>query len=77
MHYCILKLKKIIHSKVNRLNGGEPYRMNQKEISIMYDRSFTYVGKLKKKWKSEEKWKGPTDMREIKNTRIFPSIQCN
>ena len=24
-----------------------------KEISIMYDRSFTYVGKLKKKWESE------------------------
>ncbi|HFK1705822.1 hypothetical protein AB1I80_10750 [Bacillus paranthracis] len=37
-----------------------------KEISIMYDRSFTYVGKLKKKWESEGKWKGPTDMREIK-----------
>ncbi|PFE15949.1 hypothetical protein [Bacillus cereus] len=36
-----------------------------KEISIMYDRSFTYVGKLKKKWESEGKWKGPTDMREI------------
>ncbi|MEM5603491.1 hypothetical protein AAHB61_30325 [Bacillus cereus] len=51
--------------------------MNQKEISIMYDYSFTYVGKLKKKWESEGKWKGPTDMREIKNTRIFPSIQCN
>ncbi|UOX98672.1 hypothetical protein MWG54_12655 [Bacillus cereus] len=37
-----------------------------KEISIMYDRSFTYVGKLKKKWESEGKWQGPTDMREIK-----------
>ncbi|ARJ25572.1 hypothetical protein J7E43_01800 [Bacillus sp. ISL-8] len=45
--------------------------MNQKEISIMYDRSFTYVGKLKKKWESEEKWKGPTDMREIKKILGF------
>ncbi len=32
----------------------------------MYDCIFTYVGKLKKKWESEKKWKGPTDMREIK-----------
>ncbi|HIE6629528.1 hypothetical protein [Bacillus luti] len=39
-----------------------------KEISIMYDRSFTYVGKLKKKWESEGEWKGPTDMREIKRS---------
>ncbi|GAB6514460.1 MULTISPECIES: hypothetical protein [Bacillus cereus group] len=35
--------------------------MNQKEIpdkeiSIMYERSFAYVGKLKKKWKREGKW---------------------
>ncbi|MFK4314942.1 MULTISPECIES: hypothetical protein [unclassified Bacillus (in: firmicutes)] len=52
--------------------------MNQKGISIMYDRSFTYVGKLKKKWESEEKWKGPTDIREIKKILgFFPSIQCN
>ncbi|PGS57321.1 zinc-finger domain-containing protein [Bacillus cereus] len=36
------------------------------EISIMYERSFTYVGKLKKKWELEGKWKGPTKMREIK-----------
>lgn len=36
------------------------------EISIMYERSFTYVGKLKKKWESEGKWKGPTNMRVIK-----------
>lgn len=45
--------------------------LNQKgipdtEISIMYERSFTYVGKLKKKWEREGKWKGPTNMREIK-----------
>lgn len=39
-----------------------------KEISIMYDRSFTYVGKLKKKWGLEGKWTGPTDMREIKRS---------
>ncbi len=32
----------------------------------MYDHRFTYVGNLKKKWESEGKWKGPTDMREIK-----------
>lgn len=32
----------------------------------MYNRSFTYVGKLKKKWKSEGKWTGPTNLREIK-----------
>ncbi|PFC69923.1 hypothetical protein CN290_28505 [Bacillus cereus] len=37
-----------------------------KKISIMYDRSFTYVGKLKKKWESEGKWTWPTNMREIK-----------
>ncbi|PFA47982.1 hypothetical protein CN391_24805 [Bacillus anthracis] len=36
------------------------------EISIMYECSFTYVGKLKKKWESEGKWKGPTNMRVIK-----------
>ncbi|ACJ81731.1 hypothetical protein ACQVQT_02070 [Bacillus paranthracis] len=35
--------------------------MNQKEIpdkeiSIMYERSFAYVGKLKKKWEREGKW---------------------
>ena len=36
------------------------------EISIMYERSFTYVAKLKKKWESEGKWKGPTNMRVIK-----------
>ncbi|MDA1577266.1 MULTISPECIES: hypothetical protein [Bacillus] len=37
-----------------------------KEISIMYERSFTYVGKLKKKWVHEGNWEGTTDMREIK-----------
>ncbi|MCC2380963.1 hypothetical protein LKM00_26560 [Bacillus wiedmannii] len=36
------------------------------EISIMYERSFTYVGKHKKKWEREGKWTGPTNMREIK-----------
>ncbi|PFQ19918.1 hypothetical protein COK16_27880 [Bacillus cereus] len=38
--------------------------ISDKEISIMYDRSFTYVGK----WESEGKWQGPTDMREIKKS---------
>ncbi|UOX98398.1 hypothetical protein MWG54_12620 [Bacillus cereus] len=37
-----------------------------KVISIKYDRSFTYVGKLKKKWVREGKWEGTTDMGEIK-----------
>ncbi len=32
----------------------------------MYERSFTYVGKHKKKWEREGKWTGPTNMREIK-----------
>ncbi|MDA2452534.1 hypothetical protein PDN63_29730 [Bacillus cereus] len=41
---------------------GIPYT----EISIMYERSFTCVGKLKKKWEREGKWKGSTNMREIK-----------
>lgn len=31
----------------------------------MYDCRFTCVVKLKKKWESERKWKGPTDMRGI------------
>jgi len=35
------------------------------KISIMYNLNFTYVGKLKKKWEREGKWKGPTNMREI------------
>ncbi len=32
----------------------------------MYECSFTYVGKLKKKWEREGKWTGSTDMRKIK-----------
>ena len=32
----------------------------------MYERSFTYVEKLKKKWVCEGKWEDPTNMREIK-----------
>lgn len=56
--------------------------MNQKEIpdkeiSIMYERSFIYVGKLKKKWEREGEWMGPTNMREIKKARISPSKRIN
>ncbi len=39
-----------------------------RDISIMYDRSVTYVGKLKKKWEKEGEWKGPTLMWEIKRS---------
>ncbi|PRT05162.1 hypothetical protein C6356_18045 [Bacillus wiedmannii] len=54
--------------------------MNQKEIpdkeiSIMYDCRFTYVGKLKKKWESEGKWKGPTDMRGIKRLGFLLALK--
>ncbi|MGY4556820.1 hypothetical protein [Bacillus thuringiensis] len=41
-----------------------------KEIGIMYDCSFTYVGKLKKHWESKGKWTGPTDMREMKRQKF-------
>ncbi|AFU12928.1 group-specific protein [Bacillus thuringiensis MC28] len=44
--------------------------ISDKEISIMYDRSFTYVGKLKKQWESEGKWTGATDMREMKRQKF-------
>ena len=37
-----------------------------KDISIMYELSLSYVGKKKKQWKRAGIWKGPTDMREIK-----------
>ncbi|WP_410982453.1 hypothetical protein [Bacillus cereus] len=37
-----------------------------KRIGIMYDRSPNYVSKLKKKWKEQGVWEGPTDMREVK-----------
>ncbi|GAB6453449.1 hypothetical protein GH820_10865 [Bacillus thuringiensis] len=47
-------------------NSGPRKRIPDTEISIMYDRSFTYVGKIKKKWEREGKWTGPTNMREIK-----------
>lgn len=37
-----------------------------KRIGIMYDRSPNYVSKLKKRWKEQGQWEGPTDMREVK-----------
>ncbi|MDM5239081.1 hypothetical protein QUF83_23885 [Bacillus cereus] len=46
-----------------------------KDISIMYARSPSYVGKMKKQWKQNGIWKGPTDTREIKKARIAPSTQ--
>ncbi|WOA59589.1 MULTISPECIES: hypothetical protein [Bacillus] len=40
-----------------------------KDISIMYDRSPSYVGKMKKEWKQAGIWRGPTIMREINRCR--------
>ncbi|SCM94454.1 Uncharacterized protein BWINRASL_02133 [Bacillus mycoides] len=39
-----------------------------KDISIMYDRSPSYVGKMKQQWKQAGVWEGPTLMREIKRS---------
>ncbi|GLV65616.1 hypothetical protein Bmyc01_42850 [Bacillus mycoides] len=39
-----------------------------KDIGIMYDRSPSYVGKMKQQWKQAGIWKGPTLMWEIKRS---------
>ncbi|MCU5376132.1 hypothetical protein OCA08_03150 [Bacillus cereus] len=39
-----------------------------KDISMMYERSPSYVGKMKMEWKKAGIWKGPTIMWEIKRS---------
>ncbi|MGD6931582.1 MULTISPECIES: hypothetical protein [Bacillus cereus group] len=51
----LLSTKERVQEAIDFLEGCKK-EIPDKEISIMYERSFAYVGKLQKKWEREGKY---------------------